>query len=77
MLFSHHWGGIVGGFMFIAIFGACNFGSGPVGATRIGCSGGFILGGWDGTFPGLDIDVAFPGLTVSTSVLLCVWEGGA
>jgi hypothetical protein len=68
----YHCGGIVGGFRFIAIFGACNFGSGPVGSTKVGCYG-FILGGCDGILLGLAIVVAFPGLlAVSTSVLLWV-----
>lgn len=60
------------------MFGACNFGNEPVGGTNVGCSWGFIEGGWLGTLLGLDIDVAFPGLLIeSTSVLLWVWEGGA
>jgi len=41
----HHCGGMVGGLRFIAILGACNLGSGPVGRTKVGCYGGFILGG--------------------------------
>lgn len=78
ILSFHHWGGIVGGLRFMAIFGAWSFGSGPVGGTSVGCSGSFILGGWMGTLLGLAIDVAFPGLfVVSTSVRLWVWEGGA
>jgi len=36
---------MVGGLRFIAILGACNLGSGPVGRTKVGCYGGFILGG--------------------------------
>lgn len=74
----YHWGGMVGGLRFMEIFGACSFGSGPVGGTSVGCSGSFILGGWIGTLLGLAIDVALPGLfVVSTSVRLWVWEGGA
>jgi hypothetical protein len=42
---AHHWGGIVGGLRFIAMFGACNFGRGPVGGTKLGCYGGFKVGG--------------------------------
>lgn len=75
---TNHLGGIVGGFKFIEIFGACNLGKGPVGGTSTGCYGTFIGGGWFGTLLDRAIDVAFPGLVaVSTSVLLCVWEGGA
>lgn len=73
----HHWGGIVGGFKFIEMFGACNFGNGPVGGTNVGCSTGLMLGGCIGTLLGLVIEVAFPGLLAVSSVLLCVCDGGA
>ena len=73
-LVADHWGGIVGGFKFTFTFGACRReGNGPEGGTKLGCSGGFMFGGCVGTFPGLAIDVAFPGFTaVSTSVRLWV-----
>ena len=70
---------MVGGFeRFTDTFGACNFdGIGPVAGTRLGCYC-FKLVGWLGIFPGLLIEVAFPGLFIgSPSVFLCVWEGGA
>ncbi len=41
----YHWGGMVGGLRFMEMLGACSLGSGPVGGTREGCSGSFMLGG--------------------------------
>jgi hypothetical protein len=59
------------------MLGAFRFeGSGPVGATKLGCSI-FNVGGWLGTCPGRLMEVAFPGFLVSASVFLNVWEGGA
>lgn len=54
------------------MFGALSFeGRGPLGGTRLGCSGGFKLGGCIGILLGLFMEVAFPGLAVvSTSVFL-------
>ncbi len=60
------------------IFGALRFdGSGPVGGTRDGWFYIFNVGGWVGTWPGLLIDVAFPGFLDYVSVFLNVCEGGA
>lgn len=41
----NHLGGIVGGLRLIAMLGACSLGRGPVGGTKVGCYGGFKVGG--------------------------------
>jgi len=59
------------------MFDALSKGKGPLGATNVGWFSIFKDGAWVGTCPGLLIDVAFPGLLLSLSVFLKVWDGGA
>ena len=57
------------------MFGALRLvGRGALDATKDGMT---EMGGWVGMVPGLLMEVALPGLFVSVSFFLKVWEGGA
>jgi len=69
-------GGIFGGLgKLILMFGAFKLlGRGAFEGTKDGIP---VIGGCTGIVPGLFIVVALPGLLVSVSLFLNVWEGGA